>query len=89
MKFNKELSADASDEVTLCVRVWIEMLCWFWRFGCFSVTLCVRVWIEMSTRKSLYAGFCVTLCVRVWIEMAPQELRVSGKWRHPLREGVD
>ena len=34
--------------VTLCVRVWIEIILWKPFFIISQVTLCVRVWIEMT-----------------------------------------
>ena len=57
--------------VTLCVRVWIEILSIVNAFFATSVTLCVRVWIEIPCTDVGGVGINVTLCVRVWIEITP------------------
>ena len=46
-------------EVTLCVRVWIEMYCLSLNLATISVTLCVRVWIEICTTRIIQ---CLNLC---------------------------
>ena len=56
-------------QVTLCVRVWIEIAFPPRRLPARFVTLCVRVWIEMAANRSAMLQSVVTLCVRVWIEI--------------------
>ena len=76
-------------EVTLRVRVWIEIaeladvLCFL------RVTLRVRVWIEMSKARRFRSSNKVTLRVRVWIEINVPGNLDSGCGRHPPCEGVD
>ena len=76
-------------DVTLCVRVWIE-ICFYCLAGRqVAVTLCVRVWIEMSSCRSGETIPFVTLCVRVWIEISIYAIKNAADESHPLREGVD
>ena len=55
--------------VTLCVRVWIEIGNATSITMVLDVTLCVRVWIEIAHACYTTQGNAVTLCVRVWIEI--------------------
>ena len=54
MKLKADSDNTYSHEVTLCVRVWIEMAndCKYDRPCC--VTLCVRVWIEIGIALTTY-----------------------------------
>ena len=75
--------------VTLCVRVWIEMLKPTRKSSAPAVTLCVRVWIEIHWAICFLLDMDVTLCVRVWIEIPETASSNVAPSRHPLREGVD
>ena len=76
---------DTKCGVTLCVRVWIEIDCFFTTFGSSKFTLCVRVWIEISCIRKLFSADIVTLCVRVWIEIVSVVKLTQFCDSHPLR----
>ena len=89
MKFRELLVHYLAVVVTLCVRVWIEIMGAMVPTGLAFVTLCVRVWIEIRRHKTPFLSLSVTLCVRVWIEIALDAKLNPSQPSHPLREGVD
>ena len=76
-------------QVTLYVRVWIEITRALCACAIAAVTLYVRVWIEICRRAGACLARCVTLYVRVWIEIVICYRSPMTVYRHPLREGVD
>ena len=59
-----------SENVTLRVRVWIEIPFISAASSRLPVTLRVRVWIEILSAFAFAAASFVTLRVRVWIEIS-------------------
>ena len=89
MKWELNLPVLPYRNVTLHVRVWIEMTVERWDLLVLRVTLHVRVWIEIQSLTEKAFVHLVTLHVRVWIEMSRKAWTKPPGKGHPPREGVD
>ena len=89
MKSTKEDLDAFLAEVTLSVRVWIEISMAWSSYTKVNVTLSVRVWIEISQSKTTPTTSLVTLSVRVWIEITKGVTCTAQDLGHPQCEGVD
>ena len=78
-----------SHNVTLRVRVWIEIVICSADKKHVQVTLRVRVWIEICIIGQYGNISIVTLRVRVWIEINSSLYSGSTSSCHPPCEGVD
>ena len=89
MKCQYAADIEAARQVTLHVRVWIEIIYVIANKIHMLVTLHVRVWIEIFMSLQIGRKISVTLHVRVWIEMQYVDNIDGSKSCHPPREGVD
>ena len=89
MKSLSVLKKIAEKEVTLRVRVWIEMDMEAVQGTQNPVTLRVRVWIEIYFGLYQFLSVDVTLRVRVWIEIFCSSSSARNSACHPPCEGVD
>ena len=89
VSWNNNIDAEWKlEQVSLFVRLWVEIYKKETKRTESGVSLFVRLWVEILRCAHCGHSFSVSLFVRLWVEMYFRNLCSSLKHSQPLREAV-
>ena len=75
-------------DVSLFVRLWVEIIASPKENVALPVSLFVRLWVEISGQFQIFSNWLVSLFVRLWVEIINVLDKIKKEICQPLREAV-